>query len=373
MRGLCWLVVLLPIGCFAQDAMERGAQHFQARQYPDAVNDFREAVTADPNNVKAHLYLGTALDMQFIPGADTPENLQFATDALVEFRKVLDLDSSNVLALASIATLYYNEKKFAEATEWNEKVIAVDPNNKEAYYTLGVIAWSGWLPVDRQARVDSGQKPEDPGPIAKAQLRESLKAMWIPILDKGIDDMRHALQISPDYSDAMTYLNLLIRYRADLDDTPEQWRADTATAIMWMQKAMEAKKLPNARIVPEGAAPQGGVMGGVIGGIPSSAIQQSHPGEIRMGANVVAANLINKVEPVYPPLARQARIQGTVRFNVVIDKEGRVQNLTLISGHPLLVASAKDAVQQWIYKPTLLNGEPVMVMTTVDVNFTLSQ
>ena len=78
-------------------------------------------------------------------------------------------------------------------------------------------------------------------------------------------------------------------------------------------------------------------------------------------------------EAAYPPLAKQARIQGTVRFNAVIGKDGTIQNLTLVSGHPLLVPSATEAVSQWVYQPTLLNGEPVEVVTQIDVNFTLSQ
>ena len=83
--------------------------------------------------------------------------------------------------------------------------------------------------------------------------------------------------------------------------------------------------------------------------------------------------MIKKVTPTYPPLAKQARIQGTVRFNAVIGKDGTIQNLTVVSGHPLLVPAATDAVKQWVYKPTLLNGEPVEVITQIDVNFTLSQ
>lgn len=86
----------------------------------------------------------------------------------------------------------------------------------------------------------------------------------------------------------------------------------------------------------------------------------------------MAANLIRKVTPVYPPLARQARISGTVRFSAIISKDGRIENLQVISGHPLLIQSAEEAVRQWVYKPTLLNGEPTEVSTTIDVNFTLS-
>ena len=97
------------------------------------------------------------------------------------------------------------------------------------------------------------------------------------------------------------------------------------------------------------------------------------PTRIRVGGNVQQAKLIKQPKPVYPPLAKQARIQGTVRFTAIIGKDGTIQNLQLVSGHPLLVPSAQEAVKQWVYQPTLLNGEPVEVVTQIDVNFTLSQ
>ena len=97
------------------------------------------------------------------------------------------------------------------------------------------------------------------------------------------------------------------------------------------------------------------------------------PKVIRVGGNVQSAKLVRQPKPVYPPLARQARIQGQVKFTAVIGNDGTIQNLQLISGHPLLVQSAQDAVRQWVYQPTLLNGEPVQVITQIDVNFTLTQ
>lgn len=131
--------------------------------------------------------------------------------------------------------------------------------------------------------------------------------------------------------------------------------------------------------VPGGTA--GGVLGGIIGGLPSAAPPPPPPPKekpvtpksIRVGGNVQAANILRQPKPVYPPLAKQARIQGTVRFNAVIGKDGTIQNLTLVSGHPLLVQAAQEAVRNWVYRPTLLNGEPVDVITTIDVNFTLNQ
>jgi len=132
--------------------------------------------------------------------------------------------------------------------------------------------------------------------------------------------------------------------------------------------------------VPGGAA--GGVIGGIIGSVPSAApppppppkvAKPVVPQRIRVGGQVQAAKLIRQPRPIYPPLAKQARIQGHVILTAIIGKDGTIQNLTVVSGHPLLVPAALEAVKQWVYQPTLLNGEPVEVVTEIDVNFTLSQ
>jgi periplasmic protein TonB len=122
---------------------------------------------------------------------------------------------------------------------------------------------------------------------------------------------------------------------------------------------------------------------GVFGGIPGQGIiggsgpaappppKPATPTRIKQGGNVTAASLINQTRPVYPPLARQARIQGSVVLHAIIDKDGKVAQLEVVSGHPLLVQAALDAVKQWRYKPTLLNGDPVEVDTTITVTFTM--
>src|SRR3984893_4459604 len=133
--------------------------------------------------------------------------------------------------------------------------------------------------------------------------------------------------------------------------------------------------------VPGGVA--GGVIGGIIGSVPTAApppppppkveAPKLTPQRIRVGGNGQAAMAIRAPKPSYPPLAKQARIQGVVRLNAIIGKDGTIQDLKAASGHPLLVPAALEAVMQWLYKPTLLNGEPVEVVTVIDVNFTLSQ
>jgi len=119
----------------------------------------------------------------------------------------------------------------------------------------------------------------------------------------------------------------------------------------------------------------GGQMGGVIGGIISStpmAVPKVSVQRVRVSQGVSQGLLIKKVQPSYPPLARQARIQGTVTLQAEISKDSTIENLRLMSGHPMLAPAAIEAVKQWRYKPYLLNGEPVAVETTVMVNFTLS-
>jgi len=122
--------------------------------------------------------------------------------------------------------------------------------------------------------------------------------------------------------------------------------------------------------VPGGA--MGGVLGGIISNAPAVVPKAATPQRVRVSQGVSQGLLIRQVKPTYPPLARQARIQGTVVLQAVISKDGSIENLHLISGHPMLAPAAMDAVKQWKYKPYFLNGEPVEVETTINVNFTLA-
>jgi protein TonB len=122
--------------------------------------------------------------------------------------------------------------------------------------------------------------------------------------------------------------------------------------------------------VPGGS--MGGVMGSILSSTPTVAPKIATPQRVRVSSGVSTGMLVRKVPPSYPPLARQARIQGTVILQATISKEGSIENLQLISGHPMLAPAAIEAVKQWKYKPYLLNGEPVEVETQVQVNFTLA-
>jgi periplasmic protein TonB len=122
--------------------------------------------------------------------------------------------------------------------------------------------------------------------------------------------------------------------------------------------------------VPGGS--MGGVIGSVLSSTPTVAPKIATPQRVRVSSGVVQGLLVKKVNPVYPPLARQARIQGVVILQAQISKEGNIENLQLISGHPMLAPAAIEAVRQWKYRPYLLNGEPCEVDTQIQVNFTLA-
>jgi Tfp pilus assembly protein PilF len=231
----------------ARDNLNRGVQAYKSTQYTQAVERFETAVQLDPTFTPARLYLAMAYYMQYIPGAESPENQQMADRALDQFQKVLQQDPKNDVATKSIASLYYNQKKWDQADEWYKKSLQLNPSDKEAYYTLGVIAWSKWYPIYGTARAKLSMRPEDPGPIKDKKVKEELKTQYLPLVNEGIQDLQKALDIDKEYDDAMAYMNLLVRERADLDDTPEQYQKDIEVANNWIQKTLETKKIKAER------------------------------------------------------------------------------------------------------------------------------
>jgi TonB family protein len=367
MRMLALLVLATALA--AQDPVDfsgwlnRGVQEFQAARYPEAVAAFERAAAIDPSNISAQLYLGTAYMQQFIPGAESPENQRIAEAAQIHLRRVLDLDHSNKVALASMASILLNQKKWDDAQQWYERITAADPYNADAWYSMGFIAWSKWYPAYGKARAGLGMRPEEPGPIRDSGVRADLTGRYGPLVESGIRALEKALEINPQYDDAMAYMNLLIRERADLRDTIEACKRDVAIADEWVQKALAAKKAKaerrsvNVMVDPPPPPP------------PPPQTQAEHSMRISIGGNVMQEKLVRNVPPVHPELAKQARIEGVVRLNIVIDKQGRVSNIKVLSGHPLLIPAALDAVKQWEYRPTLLNGELVDIETEVSIPF----
>jgi len=227
----------------SRDQLNKGAQAFRNAQYAEAVEHFKTAVELDPTFPVARLYLATAYMQQYIPGAESPENAQMAKAAYDNFLKVLEQDPKNTVALASIASLYLNQKKWDDAQQWYEKLIAVDPNNADAYYSMGFISWSKWYPVYGMARADLGMKQDDPGPLKDKKVKAELKEKYLPVINAGLQALDKTLQINPEYEDAMSYENLLIRERADLMDSKDEYEKEIRIADTWVQKALDTKKI----------------------------------------------------------------------------------------------------------------------------------
>jgi len=253
-------IVLAGTGCSylrSRDHINQGIASYRSAKYSDAVAHFEQAIQLDPQNPTPQLYLATAYMTQWIPGAESPENLEFARKAREGFMKVLDKDPNDKTALAYLATLAFNQalslpteekmKMFDEAAKWHHRRIEVDPKEKEAYYTLGVIAYQKWTPAVNLARSNLRMRPEDPGPLKDKKVKEELKSQYAAIVDDGMQNLNKALEIDPEYDDAMAYLNLLIRGRADLLDSPDEYKKQQEIADGWLQKALDTKKIKAAR------------------------------------------------------------------------------------------------------------------------------
>lgn len=242
-------VALLGTSCQqlqSRNQLNQGVQAFKSAQYPEAVEHFKRAVELQPDFAVARLYLATAYMQQYIPGANSPENVQMAQAAHDQFMKVLEQTPKDKVAIASIASLYLNQQKWDDAQQWYEKLIAVDPNNAEAYYSIGFIAWSRWYPELGKAKAALNMKPEE-GPIKDKKVKEELKAKYLPIVDAGLAALDKSLAINPEYDDAMAYENLLVREKADLADSKEEYDKMIKTADGWFQKTVDTRKIKAER------------------------------------------------------------------------------------------------------------------------------
>ncbi len=251
----------------SRDDINKGIASFRNAKYGDAVEKFKEAATLDPSNPNARLYLATAYMSQWIPGAESPENLAYASMAQQEFNKVLEKNPNDTTALASMASIAFNQaaplppdqkaEKLDEAAKWNKRLIEADPKNKEALYTLGgPIVWAKWYPALMTARASLHMKPEDPGPIKDKKVKDELKEKYGPMVDDGIANLQKSLDIDKEYEDAMAYMNLLVRERADLLDNSDDYKKQIEIADSWVQKNLDTKKLKAARAPSTGGIVQ---------------------------------------------------------------------------------------------------------------------
>lgn len=228
----------------ARDQLNKGVQAYKSARYETAIEHFKNAVQLDPKLVNARLYLATAYANQYIPGVDTPENNAMGQQAIDEFQKVLDTNPSRdaqVSSLKGIASIYFNMKQLDKAKEFHEKVKQADPNDPETYYSIAVIDWTKAYLPRMEERAKLGMRPTEPLKDKKVcvMLREKNQA----VVEEGIQNLQKSIELRPDYDDAMAYLNLMYRERADIQcDDPAAQQADLQRADEWVEKTMQTKK-----------------------------------------------------------------------------------------------------------------------------------
>jgi tetratricopeptide (TPR) repeat protein len=210
----------------ARNALNRGVENFKNGRADEAINDFTRAKQLDPQLLFARLYLATSYASLYIPGAPSEENRQKGEAAIAEFRDVFNFQPDNLTAIDGIGSLLFqmggqpfDADKFAESKTFHERHIQIKPDDPEPYYWIGVIDWTLSFRADRELRARfnqyvGGRKLSEAQPLPP-DLRETYTREYGSTIDEGIASLKQAIVLKPDYDDAMAYLNLLYRRKAD--------------------------------------------------------------------------------------------------------------------------------------------------------------
>jgi tetratricopeptide (TPR) repeat protein len=240
-------MVLSMSGCnrlAARDQLNKGVDAYKSARYEEAIGHFQKATELDPTLPMAKSYLATALAQNVVPGLDTPENLKNAQQAIDMFKEVLAKDPNDVNSLKQIAAIYFSIKKLDEAKDWQKKVLAVDPKDPEAAYTIGVIDWTKAHENVLKALAPAGLNDDGEGNIkAPKKVLQQIKEENDPLVAEGLQYLNQAVANRPNYDDAMAYLNLIYRRKADVDyQDSATVKDDVAQAKNWMNKALGTRK-----------------------------------------------------------------------------------------------------------------------------------
>lgn len=238
----------------ARDLLNKGVVAFKAGQSDAAIEDFKRASELDPNLMTARLYLATAYASLYIPGAPSAENKARGEQAIKEFQDILSIDANNLSAIDGIGSLLFqmagtppiNEKGFEESKTYHERHIQIKPDDPEPYYWMGVIDWTLAWRGNGEMRMDYNKnntrkqvKDMDPLP---ASVRTEYATKYGPLVDEGITDLQKAISLKPDYDDAMAYLSLLYRRKADMVESADERASLEKQADDLLDKIKEIKQ-----------------------------------------------------------------------------------------------------------------------------------
>lgn len=242
----------------ATDEMRAGVVAYKFSDYPGAAEHFRAALEINPRLTQARLFLATAIAQQYVAGDDTAANVAIAQQSIEQYKLVLSDDPSELeeyKALVPLASLSFNLKQFGEAREYYGKAIELKPEEARNYFHVALIDWTEAYNTRTKMRSELGL-PES-AMISKPEACVSLRAQNQQKVEDGIQRLEKALKLQPDDGDAMGYMNLLYRERAEYEcDDPEARKADLKAADEWTDKAIAATKSKNEAPAPEKPAPK---------------------------------------------------------------------------------------------------------------------
>jgi tetratricopeptide (TPR) repeat protein len=240
-------MVLSMSGCnqlLARDQLNKGCEAYKSGHYDEAIEHFQKATELDPTLPMAKTYLATALAQNVAPGVTTPDNLKTANQAIDIFQQVLASKPGDVNSMKSIAGIYFSIKELDQAEDWQKKVLAADPKDPEAAYTIGVIDWTKAHENALKALQDAGLNDDGKGNVkAPKKVMEPLAQQNAPLVEEGLKYLTQAVDNRPNYDDAMAYLNLIYRRKADVDyGNAAAVTEDVAQADKWRDDAMGTRK-----------------------------------------------------------------------------------------------------------------------------------
>jgi tetratricopeptide (TPR) repeat protein len=244
--GLACMVLAMS-GCNqleARDQLNKGVEAYKSAHYEEAIGHFQKATELDPKLPMAKTYLATALAQNVVPGVTSPDNLKNANEAIGIFQDVLNEQPNDINSMKQIAGIYFSIKNLDQAEEWQKKVLAADPKDAEAAYTVGVIDWTKAHENTLKALQDAGLNDDGKGNVkAPKKVMEPLAKENGPLVDEGLKYLNMALEDRPNYDDAMAYLNLIYRRKADVDyGNAAAVTQDVAQADKWRDDAMGTRK-----------------------------------------------------------------------------------------------------------------------------------
>jgi tetratricopeptide (TPR) repeat protein len=237
----------------ARNLLNKGVGAYKNAQYDAAIEDFKKAKDLDPGLMNARLYLATAYASQYIPGAPSEQNVRLGNQAVTEFKDVLSVDPNNLSAIDGIGSILfqmagtpYDPNKFEESKSYHKKHIEQKPSDPEPYYWIGVIDWTLAFRANGEARAaynkdHINKQVRDTEPLP-ASLRGDYSSKYGSLVDEGITQLKKSIEIKPDYDDAMAYLNLLYRRKADMVESSEERSALLKQADDLVDKVKEIKQ-----------------------------------------------------------------------------------------------------------------------------------